>query len=148
MARALPPQPDSDTVVEFAIDPSTLSFQTESGHLQTESGNRRTGSGNRRAESGNLQAESGSFHHCSLRFEVQAFTPEGKLVKAEVQTAEASLPEQTYERARKQELPMSVPIRLAPGTYILHLGVRDNLTGLFGTADLALEVPGKRESKR
>jgi VWFA-related protein len=148
MARALPPQPDSDTVVEFAIDPSTLLFRTESGNLQTESGNRRTESGNRRTESGNLQAESGSFHHCSLQFEVQAFTPEGKLVKAEVQTAEASLPEPTYERVRKQELPMNVPIRLAPGKYILRLGVRDNLTGLFGTADLALEVPGKRESKR
>ncbi len=148
MARALPPQPESDTVVEFAIDPSTLLFQTESGNLQTESGNRRTGSGNRRTESGNLQAESGSFHHCSLQFEVQAFTPEGKLVKAEVQTAEASLPDPTYERVRKQELPMNVPIRLAPGKYILRLGVRDNLTGLFGTADLALEVPGKRESKR
>jgi VWFA-related protein len=148
MARALPPQPDSDTVVEFAIDPSTLLFQTESGNLQTESGNRRTEPGNRRTESGNLQAESGSFHHCSLRFEVQAFTPEGKLVKAEVQTAEASLPESTYERVRNQELPMNVPIRLAPGKYILRLGVRDNLTGLFGTADLALEVPAKRESKR
>jgi hypothetical protein len=71
-----------------------------------------------------------------------------KLVKAEVQTAEASLPEPTYERVRKQELPMNVPIRLAPGKYILRLGVRDNLTGLFGTADLALEVPAKRESKR
>ena len=52
------------------------------------------------------------------------------------------------ERMRKQELPMNVPIRLAPGKYILRLGVRDNLTGLFGTADLALEVPAKRESKR
>jgi hypothetical protein len=29
MARAMPPSPVSDTVVEFAIDPSTLSFQTE-----------------------------------------------------------------------------------------------------------------------
>jgi VWFA-related protein len=120
LARALPPQPDSDTVVEFAIDPSTLSFQTEAGN----------------------------FHHCTLQFEVQAFTPEGKRVKAEVQTAEASLPEPTYERVSKQVLPMNVPIRLTPGKYILRLGVRDNLTGLFGTADLALEVPGKRESKR
>jgi VWFA-related protein len=120
MARALPPAPDSDTVVEFAVDPSTLSFQTEAGNL----------------------------HYSTLQFEVQAFTPEGKLVKAEVQTAEASLQEPTYERVRKQELPMNVPIRLAPGKYILRLGVRDNLTGLFGTADLALEVPGKRESKR
>jgi VWFA-related protein len=119
MARTLPPQPDSDTVVEFAVDPSTLSFQTESGNLR----------------------------HCMLQFEVQAFTPEGKRVKSEVQTAEASLPEPTYEKVSKQELPMSVPIRLAPGKYILRLGVRDNFTGLFGTADLTLEVPGKRESK-
>jgi VWFA-related protein len=120
MARALPPQPDSDTVVEFAIDPSTLSFQTEAGNL----------------------------HYCTLQFEVQAFTAEGKRVKAEVQTAEASLPEPTYERISKHELPMQVPIRLAPGKYILRLGVRDNATGLFGTADLALEVPAKRENKR
>jgi len=120
MARALPPQPDSDTVVEFALDPSTLFFQTEAGN----------------------------FHHCTLQFEVQVFTSEGKRVKTEVQTADASLPEPTFERVRKQELPMKVPIRLAPGKYILRLGVRDNNTGLFGTADLALEVPAKSESKR
>jgi VWFA-related protein len=120
MARALPPQPDSDTVIEFAIDPSTLSFQTEAGN----------------------------FHHCTLQFEVQAFTAEGKRVKTEVQTAEASLPEPTFERVSRQELPMSVPIRLPPGKYDLRLGVRDNQTGLFGTADLALEVPARRESKQ
>lgn len=120
MARALPPQPDSDTVVEFAVDPSTLSFDTEAGN----------------------------YHHSALQFEVQAFNSEGKLVKAEVQTAEASLPEPTYERVSRQGLPMSVPIRLAPGKYLLRLGVRDNATGLFGTADLALEVPAKQESKR
>ena len=120
MARALPPLPDSDTVVEFAVDPSTFLCETEAEN----------------------------HHHCTLQFEVQAFTPNGKLVKAEVQTADASLPKPTYERVSKQELPMNVPIRLAPGKYVLHLGVRDNLTGLFGTADLALEVPAKRESKR
>lgn len=120
MARALPPGPDADTVVEFAVDPSTLSFETEAEN----------------------------HHRSSLRFEVQAFSPEGKLVKVEVQTAEASLPQPTYERVRKQELPMSVPIRLTPGKYILHLGVRDNLTGLFGTADLPLDVPESKERKR
>jgi len=120
MARALPPSPDADTVVEFAVDPSTLSFATEAENQ----------------------------HRCSLRFEVQAFTREGKLVKVEVQSAEASLPAPTYERVRKQELPMNVPIRLQSGKYILRLGVRDNLTGLFGTAELALEIPAKLESKR
>jgi hypothetical protein len=120
MARALPPARDADTVVEFAIDPSTLLFETEPEN----------------------------HHLCSLRLEVQAFTREGKLVKVEVQSAEASLPAPTYERVRKQELPMSVPIHLLSGKYILRLGVRDNLTGLFGTAELALDIPAQLESKR
>jgi VWFA-related protein len=120
MARAVPPPPDSDTVVEFAVDPSTFSFETEAEN----------------------------HHYCALRFEVQAFSAEGKLVKVEVQTAEASLPEPTYERVRKEELPMKVPIRLPQGKYILRLGVRDNLTGLFGTASLALDVPAGQVSKR
>ena len=118
MARALPPSPDADTVVEFAVDPSTLLFATEAENQ----------------------------HRCSLRFEVQAFTHEGKLVKVEVQSAEASLPAPTYDRVRKQELPMNVPIRLQSGKYILRLGVRDNLTGLFGTAELALDIPAKPQS--
>jgi len=120
MARALPASPDVDTVVEFAVDPSTLWFETEAENQ----------------------------HRCSLRFEVQAFTREGKLVKVEVQSAEASLPAPTYERVRKQELPMNVPIRLLSGKYILRLGVRDNLTGLFGTAELALDIAAKPESTR
>jgi VWFA-related protein len=120
MARALPASPDVDTVVEFAVDPSTLSFETEAEN----------------------------HHRCSLRFEVQAFTRQGKLVKVEVQSAEASLPAPTYERVRKQELPMNVPIRLLSGKYILRLGVRDNLTGLFGTAELALDIPAKSEVTR
>ena len=57
MARALPASPDVDTV-EFEVDPSTLWFETEAENQ----------------------------HRCSLRFEVQAFTREGKLVKVEVQT--------------------------------------------------------------
>jgi len=119
MARALPPRPDSDTVVEFAVDPSTVSFQ----------------------------ADAGNKYNCALQLEVQAFTREGKLVKVEVQTAEASFAEPAYERVRKQDLPVTVPIRLTPGKYVLRLGVRDNNTGLFGTANLALDVPTGRESK-
>ena len=35
---------------------------------------------------------------------------------------------------------MQVPIKLPVGRYNLRLGVRDNLTGLFGTAELPIEV--------
>ena len=119
MSRAMPPAAGADAVVEFLVDPSTFSFEVQPGNL----------------------------HYCSLRFEVQAFTPEGKLVKVEVQTAEAPLQPETYDRVRKQSLPMNVPIHLQPGKYILRLGVRDNRTGMFGTTDLPLEVPDNRASK-
>ena len=112
MARALPPAHGADVNVEFLVDPSTISFETQSGNEQ----------------------------YCNLNLEVQAFTPGGKLVKAEVQSAEAPLKAQTYERVRRQGLPMQVPIRLPAGTYVLHLGVRDNRTGMFGTARLPVEV--------
>jgi hypothetical protein len=120
MARAVPPARNSDTVVEFAVDTSTLSFETVASS----------------AGGGTPEARQG----CSLTFEVQAFSPEGKLVKAEVQTANAELELSTYERFRTQGLPMKVPIKLAQGRYLLHLGVRDNRNGRFGTAELPLEI--------
>jgi hypothetical protein len=65
------------------------------------------------------------------------------LAKAAVQAANADLEPETYERIRKQGVPMKVPIRLAPGQYFLHLGVRDNHTGLFGTAELRVDIENK-----
>lgn len=111
-ARALPPAAHNDVNVEFLVDPNTISFETESENRE----------------------------YCSLQFEVQAFSKEGKLVRAEVQSAEAPLKAATYDRVRKQGIPMSVPIKLPPGDYTLKLGVRDNRTGLFGTAELPIQI--------
>ena len=112
-ARALPPAPKGDLKVEFLVDPHTISFQTASENQR----------------------------YCNLRFEVQSFTADGKLVKAEVQTAEAPLKADTYDRVQKQGLPMSMEFKLPPGHYRLRLGVRDNRTGLFGTAELPVDMP-------
>ncbi|GAC1430818.1 MAG: hypothetical protein NVS1B11_05820 [Terriglobales bacterium] len=112
-ARALPPAPKAPLKVEFLVDPKTISFGT--------------GLENQR--------------YCTLRFEVQSFSTDGKLVKAEVQTAEAPLRAETYDRIQKQGLPMSVEIKLPPGHYRLRLGVRDNHTGFFGTAELPVDIP-------
>jgi hypothetical protein len=38
---------------------------------------------------------------------------------------------------------MKVLISLAPGQYSLHLGVRDNHTGLLGTAELPVDIENK-----
>lgn len=123
MARAIPPARNADLTVEFAVDSSTVSFETTA------------------FSEGN--ATPVARQNCNLSFEVQAFSPEGKLVKAEVQSANADLAPETYDRVRKQGIPMKVPITLPPGRYLLHLGVRDNHTGLLGTARLAVEVGQK-----
>jgi VWFA-related protein len=112
-ARALPPAPKADLKVEFLVDPKTISFETASENKR----------------------------YCNLRFEIQSFAADGKLVKAEVQTAEAPLKPDTYDRVQKQGLPMSMEIKLSPGHYRLRLGVRDNRTGLFGTAELPVDIP-------
>src|SRR5712664_552767 len=111
-ARAMPPSANADVKVEFLVDPHTITFETQSENLR----------------------------YCNLEFQVQAFTPEGKMVKAQVQQAEAPLKQETYDRIQKNGLPMPVSIKLAPGQYVLHLGVRDNRTGQFGTSELALTI--------
>ena len=111
-ARAMPPSGNADVKVEFLVDPHTITFETQSENQ----------------------------HECNLEFQVQAFTPDGKLVKAQVQQAEAPLKQDTYDRIQKSGLPMPVSIKLAPGQYLLHLGVRDNRTGQFGTSELPLSI--------
>ncbi len=111
-ARAMPPAANTDVKVEFLVDPHTVTFETQSENLR----------------------------YCNLEFQVQAFTREGKMVKAEVQQAEAPLKPETFERIQKNGLPMPVSIKLAPGQYVLHLGVRDNRTGQFGTSELGLTI--------
>jgi len=111
-ARAMPPTTNGEVKVEFLVDTHTLAFETMSENQR----------------------------YCNLEFQVQAFTPDGKLVKAEVQQAEAPLRPETFDRILKNGLPMPVPIKLMPGEYVLHLGVRDNRTGQFGTSELPLTV--------
>ncbi|PYU49681.1 MAG: hypothetical protein DMG53_04510 [Acidobacteria bacterium] len=111
-ARAMPPSGNADVKVEFLVDPHTITFETQSENQ----------------------------HECNLEFQVQAFTPDGKLVKAQVQQAEAPLKQDTYDRIQKSGLPMPVSIKLAPGQYLLHIGVRDNRTGQFGTSELPLSI--------
>jgi len=111
-ARALPPSPNSEVKVEFLVDTHTVSFGTTNENQR----------------------------YCNLEFQVQAYTQDGKLAKAEVQQAEAPLKPETYARIEKSGLPMPISIKLLPGKYMLRLGVRDNRTGLFGTTELPLNV--------
>lgn len=111
-ARALPPSAKGEVKIEFLVDSHTITFGTSAEDQR----------------------------YCNLEFQVQAFSPDGKLVKAEVQQAEAPLKPETFARIQQNGLPMPFPIKLAPGEYKLRLGVRDNRTGQFGTVELPLTV--------
>lgn len=113
-ARVMPAPANADVKVEFLVDPHTISFESMSENQQ----------------------------YCNLEFQIQAYSPEGKLVKAQVQQAEAPLKPETFARIQKDGLPMPVPIKLDAGNYMLRLGVRDNRTGFFGTAELPIVVAG------
>jgi VWFA-related protein len=109
-ARAMPPPANGEVRVEFLVDTHTITFETTAENQR----------------------------ECNLEFQVQAFSPDGKLVKAEVQQADGALKLDTFNRVRQNGLPMPVTIKLPPGQYMLHLGVRDNRTGQFGTSELPL----------
>ncbi len=76
----------------------------------------------------------------NLDFLVVAFDPEGKGVASGYQTLETRLPPERYEWVKQNGLPFILPLELAPGRYQLRLVVRDNRTGLVGTADAPVTV--------
>src|SRR5260370_7896612 len=81
-ARAMPPSGSADVKVEFLVDPHTIPFS----------------------------AQSENQHECNLEFQVQAFTPEGKLGKAEVRQAQTPLTPDTSARIQNTALPLPLPL--------------------------------------
>lgn len=111
-----PPAPlpgfGAPVTVRFLVDAKTLSFE------ETSDGRRR------------FDAD----------FLVAAFAPDGKVAKSLNHTVGAPLSAPSYARALEQGLRYEMKLELEPGSYQLRLIVRDNRTGLVGTADVPLVV--------
>jgi len=111
-----PPAPlpgfGAPVTVQFLVEAKTLSFE------ETSDGRRR------------FDAD----------FLVAAFRPDSKVAKSLNHTVGAPLSAQSYARALEQGLPYEMKLELEPGSYQLRLIVRDNRTGLLGTADVPLIV--------
>ncbi len=102
-------------IVNYGVDPHALSFQaTSDGHQQV-----------------NVE--------CAVR----AFTKKNpdKAVTTEAQKMGGSLPPEAYAKVMKSFFPCRDQLSLAPGEYLLRLGVRDNTTGLIGTVNASVTVP-------
>jgi VWFA-related protein len=113
-AGVIPPsdKTQNKVLVNFALDPEAISFEGEEDGLQ----------------------------RAMVDCVVQAYSAKGKLIKTEASTVNASLKPETYRRVMQSAFPCQQYIELPAGNYYLRLGVRDDRTGLVGTANGRVNV--------
>jgi len=121
MAGILQPslKTDSKTVINFSIEAQALSFSA--------------------GDAGKKRA--------SVQCAVRVFSKKGpsQPLKTEAYDIDADLPPESYSKVMKTGLPCRTTLDLPAGEYVLRLGVRDNRTGLIGTANAQLVVPNASE---
>lgn len=116
VAQVLAPSADTQNkiVVRYRIDPHGLSFE---------------------------QGQDG-LHHVAVLCAVRAYSTKDsdKIVKAEANNMEGALRPEAYTKVISGFFPCQEQIELPAGDYFLRLGVRDNATGLIGTATAKVTV--------
>lgn len=116
-AMVLPPSPETQNkvVVRYRIDPRSLNFEQGNDGLQ----------------------------HVAVLCAIRAysFKDSDKIVGAQANNMEGPLRPEAYVKVISGFLPCQEQIELPAGDYFLRLGVRDNTTGLIGTATARVTVP-------
>jgi VWFA-related protein len=109
-------QPSTKTenklMINFAVDPHAIVFENRGDGLQ----------------------------HASVACAVHIYTEKGKQVRTEMSGIDAALKPDMFQKVMMGRFPCQNKINLAPGNYILRLGVIDNSTGLLGTANARVTV--------
>jgi VWFA-related protein len=113
-AAVVPPSASTQNklVVNFGVDPHTLTFQREADDLE----------------------------HASLSCIVWAYPGKGDPIRFEG-TITAALKEAEFQQIMQAYFPCKRSLELKPGRYTLRLGVLDQTTNLFGTASTQVTVP-------
>ena len=112
-AKVLTPADSPNRItVNFAIDPHALSFDKNDAGL----------------------------HTASVDCMVQVYKDQNTSLKREATAIHAELTPENFEKIDKSFFPCQQTVDLAPGNYILRLGVIDNRTGLIGTATTTTKV--------
>jgi hypothetical protein len=99
-------------MINFAVDPHAINFERRDDGLQ----------------------------HASVGCAVHIYSEKGKSVRTEMNGINAALKPDTFQKVLTGRFPCQDKIDLAPGNYILRLGVIDNATGLLGTANAKVTV--------
>jgi VWFA-related protein len=118
-ARVIPPSEKTKNlvVVNYLIPAAGLSFEESADNL----------------------------HHASVNCSVEIFSSNGDLVKKDGTNLTAALQPDVYDKVVSEGFPCQEKLALPAGEYTFRLGVRDNATGIIGTADakvtIASEIP-------
>jgi VWFA-related protein len=114
-AGVLPPSgKNKKVVVNFAIDPRTVSFEHKSDGLE----------------------------YANVGCVVWAYSKDKqKPIMAKEVTQSAGLKPEVYQQLMKQYFPCKQEIELKPGTYTLRLAVIDRTTSLLGTTNAQITLP-------
>jgi hypothetical protein len=115
-AQVITPAEKSDgkTLIRYGIDAHKLGFEMKDG-----------------------------LEYASVDCAVQAFRLKGRALPLQSNTFTAKLKPEEYQLIMQRFFPCDQTLELAPGEYVLRLGVRDNATGFIGTANTRLTVPPK-----
>jgi VWFA-related protein len=116
-AGVLPPSPESENKVQlnYAVDPHAIRFERGTDGLE----------------------------HAELDCGVRVFAP-GKIdspIKSEATRVLAALKPDVYQKIAQSFFPCQLRLDLPPGSYLLRLVVRDNVTGLLGAVNAQVTVP-------
>ena len=121
-ALVMPPsaKTQNKVIVNYHVDPHALSFEASNDGLQAV----------------NME--------CAVR--VFSRKNPDKPVATEAQKMGGALNADAYAKIMKGFFPCRDALALQPGDYLLRLGVRDNVTGLIGTANASLTIPEESSS--
>ena len=115
-ARVNPPSAatGNKVVIQYAVDPHAVHFETQSDGLR----------------------------HAAVDCGVEVYSRKGdRSLGVYGNTSSGKLKEEQFARIIKSFFPCQVQFDLAPGDYILRLGVRDGNTGLIGTTNAVVTIP-------
>ena len=122
-AMVAPPSAANNKVqINFGIDPHTISFELKEDGLQ----------------------------HAAVDCGVHVYTAKGVSVGVQGGAFNAALTAEQFQKVMKMIFPCNQTVELRPGEYLLRLAVRDNSSGLIGTANGRVTVPAteaKQETK-
>ncbi len=110
-----PPSAESHNhvTINYAIDPHAVSFELREDGLQ----------------------------HASVDCAAEVYSMKGQTVKTDLNGITADLKPEDFQKIMRGFLPCGEIFDLAPGQYMLRVGVRDNGSGLTGTTNATLTVP-------